>query len=227
MGGAKIVVAAIINGGNNWFVNALFLAKIVYWVIARIFKHNYIQTAILVALMIIGVFSYSRGIPNVWRWQHALTLVFFLHLGKMLSRKEIKKYWCVASFIVYASVIMYLLCKNMNIPVIVNTFMFGLYEIPVFIVLATTGTLFMLYFSRKINNSVFLEFCGKESLILYLTHLQILYLITPIVFKQNEIMPISTTLGKCLLLFFSSFALSSLVALAVRTRPLRWVKGSF
>lgn len=223
---AKALFSKIIHGGAYWFLCALFLSKIIYWSLKRYLTNHYVILFFLVLLIFAGLFCRDNNLPNFWNYQQAFCLAIFVYVGDYSAKIFTSKPYLTAS--AYLLLLMALLCMRMEIPVIVNKIYMSYISIPSFLVLSITGSFLILVISKKIRSSYLLEFLGKESLIIYLIHMPILYKLIPAFqFYIQDVDNIRVSLGYYLFFFVISLLLSSLFALLTRTRYLRFIKGQF
>lgn len=174
-----------------------------------------------------GILLADCNISNFWNYQQALAMAWFLHVGRWISKKQIDRWTLLILLTVYAVLLIMFLCMNIALPVIVNKIYISWWQIPIYCVLSISGTILLLHLSRKIGQSQILEFFGKESLIIYLVHLPILYFLTPRVFNIISSGSISNSFGIYMLLFVIALSFSSIIAYILRLKYLRWIKGKF
>ena len=222
----KTLLNKIIHGGGYWFLCALFLSKIIYWSLKRYLTNHYVILFFLVLLIFASLFCRDNNLPNFWNYQQAFCLTIFIYVGDYRAKIFTSKPYLTAS--AYLILLMALLCMRMEIPVIVNKIYMSYISIPSFLILSITGSFLILVISKKIRSSYLLEFLGKESLIIYLIHMPILYKLIPAFQHQiQNVDNIRVSLGWYLIFFVISLSLSSLIALLIRTRYLRFIKGQF
>ena len=221
-------VRIIAAGGGKWFLCSLFLAKLIYWLLVKLLGNRIVIGVILFLMLPCGVYVNSMNVPNVWAYQQAMVMVLFLQIGQLTREKQQNSYFNYSSLFVYTVVLVSLMCLNLHVPVVVNKIHVSLAEIPVYCVLSFTGTFVVLSFCRKIKNCGIFEFWGRESLIIYLVHLPILYHVAPL-FKDalNHNCSMTWSFGIYIFLFVISMMLSSMIALLLRSRYLQWIKGKF
>lgn len=222
---AKKIIKTILTGGGKWFLCALFLAKITYWLLNKI-NNNYIIGTILVIMLCIGVTCVIYDLPNYWFYQQALCMTLFLFIGHHYSVTLTKKPYMLTGG--YILVLTLLLCFDMSRPSIVNKLYVSYLSTPSFLFLSVTGSYSLLAICKKIKHCKLLEFFGKESLIIYLVHMPILYYVIPLFEKQvSNQDKIGIALGYYIFFFLFSCAISAFAALILQTRYLRFIKGRF
>lgn len=223
---AKSLLSKIIHGGGYWFLCALFISKIIYWFLKRYVTYHYIILSFLILLIFAGLFCHNYNLPNFWNYQQAFCLTIFIFVGDYGAKVFNSKPYLTVS--VYSLLLIILLCTGMEIPTIVNKIYLSYNSILSFLILSITGSFLVLVISKKIHNSLLLEYLGKESLIIYLVHMPLLYKLIPFFHSQiHNVDNIGVSLGFYLFFFVVSLTLSAIIALLLRTRYLRFIKGQF
>ena len=76
-----------------WFLPALFVTKIMYWVINKYINNEWKRWSIMLTLFITGIYiSNYTQITNFWSFQHALVMLPFLALGNLCKKFETHQY---------------------------------------------------------------------------------------------------------------------------------------
>lgn len=72
-----------------WFLQALFIAKVLLWLINRYAKKQYSQIAIVVTLLVLGsILNDFLGHYNNWlHYRNALCMVFMMFMGFYLKKQ--------------------------------------------------------------------------------------------------------------------------------------------
>lgn len=169
--------------GGYWFVYALFICRIMYWLIHRYIKNDLLHWILLflgLTMSIISDFPLHFGdkevtIPNIFFWKNAGANIIFLAIGfkykASLFRKNILK---INSFIFLALLTYFSMEGVGKITVYTMSSNILLMDIPRFLALAFLGSMFIIYISYSLKENLLLENFGKQSLLVYLAH--VLYL---------------------------------------------------
>lgn len=167
---AKLGFRTIVtNGGPYWFISALFVAKVLYWLINRYSPHKIATWSVMLACLCVGLIVYNRGGGwNYWNYQHAFILLIFLHMGR--KAKNMKLSWTY--LMVYAVLVLISQLSGWH-PSITQGIHIRVIEIPLFLALAFTGSMSVLWISKCINSDHALECWGQQSIILYGLHVSI------------------------------------------------------
>lgn len=166
-----ITKSFILTCAGEWFIPSMFIARLLVWLFSKI-KNIYFEVAISLILMIAGVILYNNmtWIPDIWYFKHALLINIFMLLGKLMKGRVINmgnRKWLNW---IYIPIILCFLVFNINIPYITNKVNLDIYQIPEAIILGISATFFILYISRIINLNKLLQYFGRNSLVIYLTH---------------------------------------------------------
>lgn len=210
------------NGVGFWFLWTLFFCKMLHYFVIRKICHNRprIEFAVYLIMVVVGFWSQLRGFSNWMFYQHVCAMGIFLFLGEWMKERQhiyakmIKKGW--VAFPVVVVIIAYF---NLPYSIVSGTFAVGsLKEVPIYLVVATLGTIFVLSVSSKISSCTLLEKAGVHSLWIYGVHTVI---ITSIVKTFSEcgfydnISPTTIVvlyIAICLLTFSLSLALGLMLS---------------
>lgn len=179
------------NGGNYWFLSALFVAKIMHSII----YHNVIKIsigggekiilfAIYLTLVALGYLMFSLNVKEHWAIWHAFLLCIFLYCGQLLRESGISKRISVVSITTFVVIILFyvVILNSIALPrvamkIVIDTW----YEVPVFLILSFTGSVMIFTISRFIYENRYLQYWGRNSLTLYCLHVAILFKLYKIV----------------------------------------------
>ena len=77
------VIRLYLVNGIPWFLSALFISKILYWLIQKGIRNGLVEWSIVMTFFLLGLVFYdSFALPNNWHYQHALMMLPFLCLGR-------------------------------------------------------------------------------------------------------------------------------------------------
>lgn len=168
----------LLRGGGVWFLTALFLAKIIYWLIYKGFPSNsIIRLSILIAMVFVG-FAFNNISPryDIWYFHYAFNLTLFIEMGHFLKRTKNSHYIYSGSicYIIICVGLMFL--NNIHRPVMSLGCSCEIHEVPLYLLSASSGTCLILLISKWINHNRVLQFFGKETLLFYVLQVKILFL---------------------------------------------------
>lgn len=156
------------EGGFYWFLSALFIAKILMYLLC-IFQSKLTKITLSLLLMVIGTYLHQFNIlPNFFFYQHALILVSFLIFGQILKDFEITLYRVtIITIVPFFAIVFCIPIFGYEIPTITRTIQVSLFSMPIFIFLSLSGSLIFWSISKLISESSWLEFIGRGSLVEY------------------------------------------------------------
>lgn len=169
-----ILPMALIMFSNFWFCWAMFFASIIYYLVTTIDKY-YIQLILVAIIATIGFFLWSFDL-NYLYISNAAILLPFIFLGNRHRSIITSDFVGGISFILYICLVIFLFIKNILPPIASDIFYFLKPSlIPIFYILALTGSASIFTISRKISSNRFLEYIGRHSLLFCLVHISFLY----------------------------------------------------
>lgn len=170
----------ILLGSWYWFIPTLFEAKIIYWILHR-YTNPRLRWILLLLLTIVGFVVERQGILpyNYWNVRHVCELTIFLGIGQYIraTQPNISRLgpWCIGIYIVLFAGYM---ITGITTPYVTSSFgIHYAWDVPMHLILATTGSLATLYISQKIFSHKLLEAFGRASLVIYASHFFFLRLI--------------------------------------------------
>ena len=229
----RLLKSIVLQGGTYWFLSSLFLARVFYWVESNKIEKQNIQNIVCAVVFIIGfvVNILYQGLQP-WYFVHALLLMPFLHIGRLLKKYELKQTKCPAIlFGVSLFATIALSHKGVlqidyfyHVPGIsfkllnMNLSMF----IP-FVLLSISGCLLCLGVSKRINSNRVLEYLGKNSLVIYCLHVFVMSCLLPRIcgFGGDAI------ILKIALAYLLTIMICCIVAYVLNLKYLRVLLGKF
>ena len=174
-----------------WFLHVLFFGKLSYYFLYKYIKIDYLRAAILLIMMVCGftVFAEHSDMPNIYHynnflhWKDLLCMTFFLWFGNYCRRKEVFQFLKGRYFIII--LLFYLIGHVMRFffrmkgldefliaPVIISHGGNAIspLQIPAYLYYVILGSLTCFGIMRYINKCSFLEYFGRNSLVVYCMH---------------------------------------------------------
>ena len=154
-----------------WFLDALFLAKILYWLLLRISSDGRAQLLLSLVTFLVGLLLYRANIPpkDFGNVCHALMLTLFLFAGQQLKEWQlvpIKRAIWMGMLFILALLVTALL--GIKIPFITNKISLDWMGVLPFIVLSLSGSLMVIGASGLLERNYWLEYIGRNSLVFYM-----------------------------------------------------------
>lgn len=155
-----------------WFLNALFIGKMLAWEIYNISNKRWFILSASFVLLVAGVVLYNARIcPNYFFFEHGMVASFLVIVGYLLKQNE--KVFDVLikfSWIVYIMILGSWKVCHFNLPFSTACLNVQLTTIPLYVLISVVGTFSLLLVCRKIGESNFLEYFGRNTLVMYGIH---------------------------------------------------------
>ena len=157
------------KGGFYWFLTALFVAKILYYLVCKISPQLSLRLFISIVLMETGVYCNIEWPDlNYFYWQHALVLLVFLPIGQLLCNYHNRIIrWGGHSLAIYLFIVKLFSCIHTTLPSITRTFDVKIVTLPIYLSVASLGTLGIWWLSERIEKSTLLEYWGRNTIVIY------------------------------------------------------------
>ena len=212
--------------GGNWFLCSLFFSKMLAWLVVNKINTVILRYAVIILLSFVGVFLFNRTSEycNYLHYCHTLYFSLYIFLGieaqKLnLLEKKVINYLGLSFLPLFC-----LLHKTTGIPGIAGMFMsFDVFLLPIHFFLSITGSCLVICISKILQNTKPIEFFGKNSLIIYLFHIEVLRLIVSLCDDCiNPSTIFQLIVFNCLTLTIS-MGICSVLVLLFRTKYLHWI----
>lgn len=154
-----------------WFLRALFMAKLLYWIINRYFKEK-MKFMICIILFIFASSFVLLGYGE--HGMHTLFALFFIGIGEKCKKYELfeKKHIGIYTFFLYMLITIVQLYFHRNSPYMTDViFFYDVFDVILYPLLAISGSLSVICLAKCINTNKALEFLGKYSLVIYCFHM--------------------------------------------------------
>lgn len=152
----------------GWFLIALFLASIIYWVVYRIaWNHKILYGAIIIALMVVGWYFGTKTEIRYYQWDVALVCVGFFAVGHLYKEyaKEIPT-WAKILIIAISTGIW--IVDILNGGIVLSLRIYHLF--PLCIIGAIAGTYVVLNACKYLDKvpvvNTYFRFMGRNTLLL-------------------------------------------------------------
>lgn len=173
----NLIKSIILWGSGYWFLTALFVSRIIYCILIK-YANKYVGI-ISLALFLFGyALQLIRPQQYFWWFDHALLLTPFLYLGHLVKSND--KYNAKTPLLYFSTLIVTVFAAHYEIlridyfyhvPAITQALInLNLSMIIPSILLSVSGSLMLLYVAKRINQNIFLEYLGRNSLIVYCLH---------------------------------------------------------
>lgn len=192
------IFSFIYYGSGYWFLSALFISKVLYFILHKMgLKNIYIFfVSILLLVFVIYIFdayhslvarddNHFKNSINFWYIFHAMYLFPFICIGRAFRKYNFfdNKY-CKYISILFPIVLIPLILRGIKLPSL--TYYIGITrydEIPLYFLLAISGSCLIIQISKLVSRNSFFLKLGKNSLLIYTTHSKFLILIESTLFN--------------------------------------------
>lgn len=208
-----------------WFIIALFWAKQIHYFLRKV--RNRCVSVLYLLLCFIGVILHNFFM-DYWWIQHAFIFAIFIYCGEYLKTKTIileKLSVCVLPYVLY--IICYSFFSN-KLPSITEGVDLEMWQLPLFLISAILGTLFILYICNKIKSSYVLEYLGRNSLVIYCLHFTFMSIFY-ITFSEsiNDSLEFGKSVVSLITMFMFIVTSCMLLTWFFNLKYLRWILGKF
>ena len=160
-----------------WFLTCIFLVQVIYFILNRIIKNEFIILGITFILSILS-FSFFRNIFLPWSIDAAFIGIFFFSVGFILKKYKIFEkipdnkllLLFISLFLLFITV---LISQFNNEVVLMAENKYGNYLL--FLLGSFIGTFFIILISLVIRKSIALSFMGKNSMTILGFHMLFIY----------------------------------------------------
>lgn len=166
-----------------WFFAALFEVRLLLWIINKLHCVDIVVLFVSFVIGFGGLYINKLGdIPqysSFLSYQHAMMALPFVAIGSYLKGRELDLQIKCAGI---AYLVIFTLMTLIGKPTPTWTFVMAMkpYHYPLFVLLAITGSSFIIWVSKLIGRNNILEFVGKNSLVFYGMNFVVLDILRPL-----------------------------------------------
>ena len=175
MSSLKRLGTSIVLLSGNWFIQAMFLCRLIYWIINNISEKWLHRIVLSVTLSVIGsilsinkVDDFSLGLINT------MIITSFFCFGQYYKNKGINIQTQKISILVFLILYFVFLLLFEKRPVLVRDAVITYWNIIPMLLLGVTGSIAFISICTQIGSNKFLEYFGRNSLVVYILHIPIL-----------------------------------------------------
>lgn len=215
------------NGTTLWFLNALIVSKVLIYYMRRVTKS--VKVALMITfVLLVGAYAMNEfdvG-TNFFCIRQSLGSVFFVYLGVLL--KERKEYFdrIIRLGNIYPYVLVLLLFFKLPIPSSTAN-MVSLKMVPLFIPLSICGSMAFFSLCKLINHSRFFEYFGRDSLIVYGVHFQLLCFSIHITLQHITVNSYLQGMIASVIIYTALIVACSFFIELFKRPPAKWFVGRF
>lgn len=165
------------RGCYYWFLSALFVAKIIFYIInKRIYD---VKLKLLISFLLpLALFflDQEQKIYNFWYFEQAVYLLPFIAIGNCCKNKEyfLNNKYIIISIFVYLLVIV-ILKEYVDLPSVTMIIHFpDKLSLLLYFIISILGSIALLSIAKIINRNRILQYAGRSSIIIYTMHIELL-----------------------------------------------------
>lgn len=215
----------LLSSVNNWFIWSMFVALMIYYFAQKLIKNKYILGGALLLLSVVGAFFANNEWfmeHNKFYFIHAFGLTIFLFFGQGLKAHPWildNKWISFFAFVVFVSTFSISFFGDKSIPAIYSKYLVKPFFVPLHWLIACSGSIVLIKFSKWIHSNRILEFLGRNSLIIYFLHVSLIVQIV-------KHIPLSTdSYVSFVFIVVVSVIVSSLISAVLNTKYFCWILG--
>lgn len=211
-----------------WFLFALFYGKIIIlWLNIIFFKTKYILLILFIFSMLGALLNDMDLFYNFCMHRQVLNLSIYIGIGMWLRNYSKSDMVSKIGFCIYIILSILFFMGLIDIPVVTAFFGSTFCTEPLHLIYATSGCLTLLYICKKIGKSNLLENVGKQSLIIYILHCDILLFMLRLLYKYYYVDSLLSTICMGGILSIICICICYCFALLINTKYLKWTIGKF
>lgn len=167
---------------SYWFLTALFIARIIYWPVNRYIKNEWIKCFFMLGMLFLGTYvnnimdgqvNWPAHWDNYFHYRNAMCMVIFLWIGDWMKKHKtiVEPYFKYATLLYFLALVIGIVTHHRGIITgYTHSTDMTMTRIPLFLFFATFGSIAIIWISKKISHNKILEYYGRGSLVVYMTH---------------------------------------------------------
>ena len=217
----------LVHGRMPWFLIALFLSKTIY----KILKEKISIVAIRwggIFLSFIGCLLLNKCAEyNVLSIFHAMAFTLFIAIGHEARKHNVGRGAFFAALLCYGLILVLFRHLGYGIPALCAIITFRTIFHPIFVAHSISGTIICYFIAKFIGKSSVLEFLGRNSLVIYLTHVTFMLIAAPHMgdYIKTHMTNIGPSVFVVLVMLIGATLWGCFWAVIFNTKYLKWIIG--
>lgn len=225
---SNFIKMTLLYGGGLWFLTSLFFSKLFLWLCLKYIKKEWIIIAIMIVMSLGGkILDEAEFFPNYWYHRNFLNFCLYLGIGYFYKDLILNKVVGIVSIVAFILSVLPFFIMDIRIPNVVAFFNETLLQHPLTMWLSVTGSIACVHVCKATKSNEVLEFLGRNSLIVYIYHMIMLPECISLLASSLNGNSIRGSLIPVFMIIVSTLVFCSGVAVALNTKYLKWMKGSF
>lgn len=204
----------------HWFLPALFWVKQIHYWLQK--TNIYLAWGGYLMFTVVGFYLVGHCV-EYWWFYHALMFAIYLHFGTQLKNVEFRPIYCM----MYIVMVVAMKLIFGDVPYVTSEISMRIWQMPLFIVSAFLGTVSIFYLSKRINSNGFLEFLGRNSIVIYCIHFTVMADYYRIFAKVLNVCNINQSLFALILLYVTVVLTTIAVSILLNKTYSKWIIGKF
>ena len=221
----------ILNIPNTtyWFLIALFFSKIIVYTLNSLEWSDKKVLIVTFGITTIGLLNSNYNIiGNYLAFNQILMACFYVALGHYMNKEQNIYNKCLEySITLFPWAVLILIMFKRDIPYATGAVNCQLQYIPIFFLLTLSGTFALLYICRLIGHMHFLEYVGRNSLIVYGFHYCVAIYVSNIIWTAMVPQSLVQIGVYILILLLSVTLLCVLLIYICKYKPISWILGKW
>lgn len=221
----------LFQGKIPWFLASMFLARATYKMIICTINNEICRSCLFVLISVVGCWmlnNYSEY--NVLWIFHAFSFVIYIYIGNTMRNDfKVSGKALLLSICLYVGIELIISKLSISSPALCEIITFRTWMWPVYITLTLSGSYVLFFLSKKIKQNSVLQYIGRNSLVIYLTHITFIRLLSYIIKDYIEKYS-SAPYGSIIIvasMLTGSVLWGLLWAHIFKIRYLRWIVGEY
>lgn len=157
-----------------WFLDTMFIIKMMYWGGHKIFNNLYAQFTAGIAFACFGAYLINTSYlaDDYFSICHSLLLYWTIPFGQIIKKLNVETGWKIAIPSMLGYVITYIFATVLAyVPSVTSKVTICLSQVPINLILSICGAIAILTLCKYLSKHKVLEYCGINSLVFYCVHL--------------------------------------------------------
>lgn len=152
-----------------WFLRALFVTKILFWLLCR-FTHGFYKKMLLITLYLIACIAVIN--EHGEHGCHSLIALLLIASGHSMKQRDLlnNTKFCLSNLLIFAVLMISMLLLNYKPSVMIETLSMNYSDIILFPLVSISSSVSILYLCKMIGKCWALEIVGRYSLVVYCFH---------------------------------------------------------
>lgn len=215
-----------VKGSSLWFLNALIVSKTIVWMCLRMNKSFQFLLVFSFVLLLLAIFLKQRDWgANFFYIRQSLAAVLFVAFGHFIkNRQDMFKYVRIAA-LVFPYLLLLMVLFGIAIPQVTVDMQVGLLSAPIFVFVSLCGTCACIEACKIIGKFKFLEYFGRNTIVIYCLHYLVMIPFADVLYKVLEPSGMLMSIIYVVVLFIAVLIVCILLIELINLKPFRWMIG--